>query len=245
MTNKIGAIAIKLGKLLLIIILIIIGLAILTTFLKFSEIEKRLSKDKIDYSKLLNPQYTSPQTATAPNTKNNSSQLILGNENNYSLGSDNAKLTIVEFADFACPYCKKSFPKIREISLKYNKDIKYIFRDLPIISEHSANLALGARCAGEQGLFWPMHDRLFMDQGIKEDAEIWLAAKQSGVDTSKFEACYDTQKYLPQIKKDFSDAQALGIDHIGTPVWFVNGQQVSGDIPEDVFNKIIEDILNK
>ncbi len=240
MTNKFIILLSRLAKVLLIIFLIIIGLAVLTIFFKFSEIEKRLASDNINYAKLLDPQYT----ASDPITNKDNSQLILGNENNYSLGTEYPKITIVEFADFSCHYCKKSFPKIREISLKYNKDIKYIFRDLPIVSAHSTSLALAARCAGEQGLFWPMHDRLFIKQGIKEKTEILLAAKQSGVNIDKFKTCFDSQKYLPQIKKDYSDAKTLNIDHIGTPIWFINGQQIEGDIPEDVFIKFIDNILN-
>ena len=241
MTNKFSAIISKLAKLLLIIFLLIIALAILTIFFKFSEIEKRLSSEDVDYTRLLEPQYTIDTTET----NDDKQELIVGDGSNYSIGTDDPKITIVEFSDFACPYCKQSFSKIREISLKYNEDVKYIFRDLPIISEHSASLALAARCAGEQGLFWPMHDRLFIDQGIKEEAEIFMAAKQSGVEASKFKICFDSQTYLPQIEKDYSDAQALGIDHIGTPVWFINGYQIAGSIPEDIFNKLINDILNK
>ena len=241
MTNQFTTTISKLAKILLVIFLIIIGLAILTTFFKFSEIEKRLASQDVNYNKLLDPQYTTDE----PLIGADNSQLIIGDGSNYSLGTDYPKITIVEFADFACPYCKKSFSKIREISLKYNNDIKYIFRDLPIVNEHSANLALAARCAGEQGLFWPMHDRLFIDQGINEKSQILLAAQRSGVDINKFEICFDSQLYLPQIKKDYNDAVALGIDRIGTPIWFINGQQVSGDIPENVFNQFIENILNK
>ncbi len=240
MTNKFTIITGKLSKVLLLIFLVVISLAILTTFFKFSEIEKRLSSDEVDYSKLLSPDYGTDKALA----DNNNARLIIGDGSNHFLGANRPKITIVEFTDFACPYCKLSFSKIREISLKYNKDIKYIFRDLPIISEYSVNLALGARCAGEQGLFWPMHDRLFIDQGIKKDSEIFLAAKQSGADTNKFKTCFDSRRYLPQIEKDYSDAQALGIDLIGTPIWFINGQQVAGNIPEDIFIKFIEDILN-
>ncbi len=241
MTNKFASVIGKLAKILLIIFLLFIGLVLLIMFFKFSEIERRLGSEDVDYNKLLDPQYRADELTA----NNDNSQLITGNEDNYSLGTNHPKITIVEFVDFACPYCKKSFSKIREISLKYNKNIKYIFRDLPIISEQSASLALAARCAGEQGLFWPMHDRLFINQGIKEKSEILLAAKQSGVEINKFETCFDAQIYLPQIEKDYNDATALGIANTGTPVWFVNGHQISGDIPEDIFTKLIENILNK
>ena len=86
------------------------------------------------------------------------------NLGSYWLGSENPKLTIVEFADYNCPLCASSYGKIREISLKYKDEVKIIFRDFPVISESSVELAMAGRCAGEQNLFWPMHDKLFQNQ---------------------------------------------------------------------------------
>jgi protein-disulfide isomerase len=231
-------------KFILVAFLLILALVIIVTFLKFSEIEKRLSnkEELVDYKTLLEPDYKNskpPLTSDdLPNT-----ELIMGDGTNYTLGANTPKVTFVEFADFSCPYCKKSFSKIREISIKYPDTVKFIFRDLPIVHDYSPSLALAARCAGEQGLFWTMHDRLFIDQGIDEKSEIYLSAEKSGVEMKKFEDCFATEKYLPQIKKDYSDAQALGIDKQGTPVWFINGTKIAGDIPEEAFTKIIEMVL--
>ncbi len=85
-------------------------------------------------------------------------QKAVEGKNNYWTGAAKPKITIVEFADFSCAYCKNSFTNIREISLKYKKDVKIIFRDYPAY-EYSLDLAMAARCAGEQGLFWLMHDK--------------------------------------------------------------------------------------
>lgn len=158
----------------------------------------------------------------------------------YWLGTDKAKITIVEFGDFACPFCEKSFPTIREISLKYKNDIKLIWRDYPVVQDYSALLALSARCAGEQGLFWPMHDKLFQNQGVSTADQLTALANQVGADITKFKDCLIKQKYLPQIQKDLSDGQAFG--NTGTPTWFINGHKVAGDIPYDVFAKIIEEL---
>src|SRR5680860_153856 len=103
---------------------------------------------------------------------------------NYWLGSDKAPITIVEFGDFACPYCEESFPVIREISLKYKNDIKYIWRDYPVVQDYSALLALGGRCAGEQGRFWLMHDKLFQNQGVNTIEGLTSLANQIGADTT-------------------------------------------------------------
>ena len=171
-----------------------------------------------------------------------SNPIIEGSKNNYWLGSANPKITIVEFADFDCIYCKKSFSKIREITSVYD-NIKFIYRDFPVLSEFSAQLASAARCAGEQGLFWVMHDKLFINQGIGSDEEILELFKQIGGDEKKFNNCFQNNKYLPEIEKDLIDGQTLNIT--GTPIWFINGQRIEGDIPYEFLINLIEQNLNK
>jgi len=166
---------------------------------------------------------------------------IIGTEKNYWTGSADPKITIVEFGDFACHYCQKSFSKIREISRNNSKNIKFIFRDYPVISEFSPRLALAARCAGEQGLFWVMHDKLFLNQGIKDDENVLSLFSQIGGDQERFQACYKNNKYLPDVEKDLLDGQALSIS--GTPTWFINGQRLEGDVPYEYFINLINNIL--
>ncbi len=178
--------------------------------------------------------------------KNNSGINLAGqtypaaDDNHYWLGTANAKITIVEFGDFACPHCEAAFPTIRQISLKYKNDIKLIWRDYPVVAEYSALLALAGRCAGEQGLFWPMHDKLFQNQGVSSADQLSALANQIGADTARFNDCMNKQKYLPQIQKDVADGQSFG--NTGTPTWFINGYRVPGDIPYDTFVKIIEQL---
>ena len=160
--------------------------------------------------------------------------------NNYWLGSSKPKITIVEFADFNCPLCQNSFPNIREISLKYKNDVKIIFRDYPIY-ENSINLALAARCAGEQGLFWLMHDKLFARQGEFELSQLPDFANQIGANLNKFNDCLKNEKYLNDIKKDYADGESLEVT--GTPTWFINGYKIAGDIPHDLFIQIIEELI--
>lgn len=166
---------------------------------------------------------------------------ILGDDN-YWIGSAKPRVTIVEFADFACPHCKNTFPVVRELSLKYKDDVKIIFRDFPVISESSGDLAMAARCAGEQGFFWVMHDKLFLNQGITTNSELKELAKQTGVNTYKFNQCLESKKYLDKIQKDLTDGGNLGVT--GTPTWFINGEKIAGDIPLSGFENIIKNILN-
>lgn len=173
---------------------------------------------------------------------NNKERALIEGQGNYWLGSNNPKITIVEFSDFACPYCKNSFPKIREIGLKYKSDIKYIYRDMPL-RENSLDLAMAARCAGEQGLFWPMHDKLFQNQGASTGSDLLELANQIGAEKNKLKNCFETKKYLAQIQKDFSDGESLGVK--GTPTWFINGNKVEGDMPMSAWEEIISKLLDK
>jgi len=160
---------------------------------------------------------------------------------NYWIGSASPKITIVEFGDYACPICKKAFPKIREVSVKYKDNVKIIFRDYPVITNYSANLALAARCAGEQGLFWVMHDKLFINQGVSSDEDIMELANQIGADTDRFNNCFNNRKLIPDIQNDYQDGEDLGVN--GTPTWFINGNKVEGDIPYNTLIDLIENLI--
>ncbi len=165
---------------------------------------------------------------------------IIEGENNYWLGSANPKIIIVEFGDFSCPLCKNSFSKLREISLKYKNNVKIIYRDYPIY-ENSIEQAQAARCAGEQGLFWLMYDKLFQNQEKYDSDYLPEMANQIGVDINRFNDCLNKEKYLTAIKKDFADAEELKVT--GTPTWFINGYKIPGDIPYNTFIQIIEKSL--
>lgn len=165
-----------------------------------------------------------------------------GDENNFWIGSDDPKITIVEFSDFECPYCAQTFPKIRELSLKYKDKIKVIYRDTPL-HDNSIELSKAARCAGVQDKFWIMHDKLFQNQGKLESRNNILNLAQSiGLDVTKFNSCLDSNTHMQYIQKDFSDATSLGIN--GTPTWYVNGNKLEGDVPMEVWEKIIKKLLN-
>lgn len=217
----------------LLIILLSLILIFLTAFVfQIFNIAKNL-KNKNIQSEI--PTYSSYKTNS--DKKIIEGETVAGAISNYWIGSASPKITIVEFADFSCPMCKNFFTKIREISLKYKNDIKIIFRDYPVY-ENSLDLSIAARCAGEQGLFWLMHDKLFANQGNFELEQLPDLANQIGADVNKFKECLDTKKYLTNIKKDYSDAEYLKIS--GTPTCFINGYKIEGDIPSKIFTEIIE-----
>jgi len=219
------------GIILIILLFIIVGVVIAFGIFIFS-----LIKD-------INNVNTGPQGLLAQLQSSKKYELGFSEENNYWLGVAEPKITIFEFADFNCPLCKNSFSTIREISLKYKNDVKIIYKDFPVFA-NSIDLAMVGRCAGEQGLFWPMHDKLFQNQSNLDPTkteEIIAIAKQTGIDINKFSSCLSQKKYLTDIQKDYSDG--LLIEATGTPTWLINGYKISGDIPYETFIQIIEELI--
>ncbi|MEA3449911.1 MAG: thioredoxin domain-containing protein [Patescibacteria group bacterium] len=168
-------------------------------------------------------------------------KLINNNPLSHSIGSSSPLITIVEFSDFTCPYCKNAFSTIREISLKYQDKIRIIYRHYPIITEYSTLLALSAECAGEQDKFWAMHDSLFLNQGISTANELNELARQIGLDGKKFNNCLEGKKYLGSVTADLKAGQNLGIT--GTPTWYINDIKIAGNIPPNIFSEIINGLL--
>jgi len=159
---------------------------------------------------------------------------------NQTFGAENPKVTIVEFADFACPYCKASFTSLREVSTLYKDKVKLIFRDWPGHT-NSVSLAMAAHCAGEQGKFWEMHDKLYANQSETFGADkndLATLASELGIYNDQFQTCFDNQKYLSRIQKDIVDGETLGV--IGTPTWFFNGEKVEGELTKLDLEKIIK-----
>lgn len=167
-----------------------------------------------------------------------------GDGSNFWLGSKTPKVTLVEFADFSCPHCKIEQPVIRDFMLKHFKDVKLIFRDYPIISDESLDLAMTARCMGEQGLFWETHNNLYENQSIKTKEEIILAMKKLGGETYKFAGCMEAQKYLKNIKKDAQAAEGFGFT--GTPAFVMNGYVLpQGELPAEYLEKLFQELINQ
>jgi protein-disulfide isomerase len=189
------------------------------------ERSKRISQG--DYS--LNGQEKTTSVSPAI-TYDTARQRLVEGFGTQSFGSASPKLTIVEFADFACPYCKQSFTSLREFALRHADTVKIIFRDWPGHT-NSVQLALAAYCAGEQGKFWEMHDKLYQNQATTFGADkndLANLALQLNIYNEQFQNCFDTQKYLALIDKNLSDSKTLGVR--GTPTWFIDGEKVEGTL---------------
>ncbi len=171
---------------------------------------------------------------------------IINSGNNYFLGSDKPVLTIVEFSDFACPYCAKNYPVLKKIINRYPGKVKIFYRDLPL-HENSIDLSMAARCAGEQGMFWEMHDQLYANQDsltVTDDnlkTIIYSLAGSIGLNAATFDSCYQEKKYLADIRADYADANTLNLK--GTPSWFLNNKLISGYVPESDFLNLLDNYL--
>jgi protein-disulfide isomerase len=171
----------------------------------------------------------------------------INGENDNSWGPSDAPITIVEFADFACPYCEASYASVKNIQENYSGKVRIIYRDYPL-HDNSIFLALSARCAGEQGKFWQMHDVFFENQDKFNLSQEELAtnipalAQTLGLNTDQFKTCLDNQKYYPKIKQDYDDGTYLQIQ--GTPTWFINNKMFTGAMDKEGLQTIVDGLLN-
>lgn len=174
----------------------------------------------------------------------NKPPVMINTENNFSIGADNPELTIVEFADFSCPYCKEMSFKIRNILKAYPNRVRMVFKDYPVVNEEGLTFAMAARCVGNKNetLFWMMHDDLFNLQGILDREELIGIAEAMGINKEEFTTCIDDQKYLDDIKKDAQEAENLGVE--ATPTLFLNGHMIPGNIPEEILFKAVQEFLD-
>jgi protein-disulfide isomerase len=170
------------------------------------------------------------------------------------LGNKNAKVTIVEFSDFQCPFCRKfwseTLPQIKKDYIDTGK-VNLVYRDFPLSFHPAAKVSAEATgCAADQGKYWEMHDKIFSEQAKKgtgtiqyteTDLKKW--ATQIGLDAAKFNSCLDSGKYTEEVAKDAEDGAKFGVS--GTPFFFVGGQSVNGAYPFATFKTAIDAELAK
>jgi protein-disulfide isomerase len=160
-------------------------------------------------------------------------------------GSENARITIVEFSDFECPYCGQFEPELKKLLEAYPTQVRLVYRNMPIPSLHPAaqKAAEAAICADKQGKFWEMHDTLFSEQSSLDVAALKEKAKRLGLDSTKFDVCLDKDEAVPALNVDLREAQRLGLD--ATPATFINGRFVNGAVSYDDLVALIKDELGK
>ena len=160
-------------------------------------------------------------------------------------GDANAPVTIIEFSDFECPFCgryiEQTYPEIVENYIETGQ-VKYVFRDFPLSFHQNAQKAAeAAECAGEQGMYWEMHDVLFANQETLDVDSLKGYAEELDLDTEEFDECLDSGEMYDEVQADMADGSRYGVQ--GTPAFFVNGQLLSGAQPYSAFEAAIEAAL--
>jgi protein-disulfide isomerase len=161
-------------------------------------------------------------------------------ENSYAIGPADAPITIVEFSDFECPFCRRWHAEVyKPLLAAYPGKIRLVYRNLPLTSIHPDALAAAeaAMCAGEQDVYWKFHDKLFSSESLGNSVFVQYA-QDLGLNMSTFESCLSNHKYQKAIEADSDFAINLGIR--STPTFFINGLAIVGAQPLDVFKQVID-----
>ncbi len=170
-------------------------------------------------------------------------------------GDPDAPIVVVEFSDFQCPFCasfsREVRPRIEERYISTGK-VRFVYRDFPLMSIHPGALLAAhiANCAGEQGAFWQMHERIFAgmerrewSSGSADDFRTFLKyAEELNLDAARVQQCVESNRYGPRIQSDMREAQQAGVR--STPSFLINGQLLVGAQPFEVWERIFETILN-
>lgn len=160
-------------------------------------------------------------------------------------GPASAPITIVEYADYQCPYCTRALASLKQVEERYAGKVRIVFRDFPLTQIHpnAGKAAEAGACANDQGKFWPMHDRLFANTSKLGVDDLKKHALDLGLDAATFDACLDTGKHAEAWKKSLEEGQRYGLS--GTPSFFINGRLMVGAQPFEGFAQVIEDELER
>jgi len=149
-------------------------------------------------------------------------------DRDHILGPEDAPVTLVEYGDLECPYCRQVNPVIRELRRRMGGRLRYVFRQFPIGSSHphAQMAAEAAESAGAQGKFWEMHDYLLEHQGALDEAHLIEYAEELELDVGRFENDLKEHTYADKVREDFKSGVRSGVN--GTPTFFINGTRYDG-----------------
>ena len=160
------------------------------------------------------------------------------------LGPADARISLVEFSDFQCPYCYKAVEKLHAVLAAYPRDVKLTFKQYPLDSHSQAQIAAQASLAAhQQGKFWPLHDLMFASHGKLSRQTILDWAKGLGMDMKRFVADMDAEATKKTVARDQADGDKAGVE--GTPTVFVNGQRYNGELALDAFKPVLDAELKR
>jgi len=161
-----------------------------------------------------------------------------------SMGPADARIVIVEFSDFQCPYCVKAVAKVNAVLQAFPKDVKLIFKQYPLETHPQASISAAASLAAHnQGKFWQMHDILFANRTQLSRTNILAWAGRLGLDMKRFTQDLDSEAVKNAVVKDTKDGDKAGVE--GTPTFFIDGQRYNGEIALEAVKPVIEAELKR
>jgi protein-disulfide isomerase len=165
-------------------------------------------------------------------------------DGNPSIGPKDAKITIIEFSDYQCPYCKQWYNDVYlKLLQTYPEQVRIVYRDFPLDSIHpnARPAAVAAYCGGQQDAYFKYHDALFGGKYGLDEAGFKKIASDLGIDSGKFETCLKSDAASASVEKNYQYAANLGVQ--STPTFFINGIPLVGAQPFDVFKQVIDQEL--
>jgi protein-disulfide isomerase len=168
-------------------------------------------------------------------------RVSLNNDGAPARGPSGSTVTLTEFSDFQCPYCKGFFPVLKQVEEKYGDRIRIVYRQYPIPSLHpfAFKAAEASLCANDQGKFWELHDLMFQEQEQLAVKDLKAKATRLGLDQKKFDSCLDTGRYTERVQEDMKEGSRVGVS--GTPALFVNGVEIDGgSVPFEVVARALD-----
>jgi protein-disulfide isomerase len=207
---------------------------------KADELLKKGTPMKDVYDKLMQEAAAAapaPAAAAAPAAPEGKQDVKLGDA--PVKGPANAKVTVIAFSDFQCPFCSRAVPTLKQVEDDYKGKVRIAFKQLPLPFHDKAHLAAEASlAANEQGKFWQMHDKLFANQQALDRPSLEKYAEELGLNMSKFRAALDSGKFKERVDRESKEGAAVGAT--GTPTFFINGHKLVGAQPFDQFKTAID-----
>jgi len=159
-------------------------------------------------------------------------------------GPASAKVTIVEFSDFQCPYCAKATVEVKQILNKYPKDVRFLFKQFPLDIHSQAAVAAEASLAAQaQGKFWEMHDKLYANFRSISRVRILAWAREVGLDVTRFKTDLDSHKYLARVTAEEKQGEDAGV--VGTPTFYINGKKLNSSFEFAIIEPVIQAEMKK
>jgi len=212
-----------------------------TLDVRLGEMDEKLTSVKKNMDDLMARVTRKPQQQGPDPTK----QMTFELTDHTPLGKADAKVTIVEFSDFQCPYCQRMATTLEDILKQYPNDVKIYFKHRPLNSIHqfAQGAAEAAEAARQQGKFWPMYELIFKNRNALDSASLEKYAQEAGLNVAKFKESLASGAPKTFVDKDSAEADKLGIN--STPTVFINGYYVANPSPDQVKAQIDEALKKK